>query len=133
MVKYKLRILVDPNLPPSLGDWLGSTFRFKVITLKGEIAPRIPDPEIAKIANGNDAIILTLDEDFADLSKYPICELPGVIFLQLGRRTLAHIKGVLTSFLRSGHRKECAHSLVTLRGERECLVTTDKGTYRLRY
>lgn len=131
MVKHKLRILVDPNLPPSLGDWLRSTFGFPVTTLQGEIAPRLKDPEIAKIAVNHREIILTMDGDFADLSRYPICNLPGVIFMRLERRTLSYIKDVLTAFMRSGHRKESKHSLVTIRGEKECLLTTDKEARRL--
>ena len=102
MVKHKLRILVDPNLSPSLGEWLESTFRFKVIVLRGEHDPRRTDREIADIANDNRAIILTMDRHFADLSKYPICSLPGVIFLELERRTPNYIKETLTHLYAQG-------------------------------
>jgi len=133
MVKHKLRILVDPNLSPSLGEWLESTFRFKVIVLRGEHDPRRTDREIADIANDNRAIILTMDRHFADLSKYPICSLPGVIFLELERRTLNYIKEILTTCIRSGYRSKCSHSLITIRNEEESILTTGDRVDVLRY
>ena len=110
-----IAILLDENVPPEVGTFLRSKqpdwriIHATDIGLKGAA-----DAVVFAQAQTEGAIILTLDEDFADTRIYPAGTHAGVIRLRVWPTTIERIEGALLRLIRQTDAPELAGSLVII-------------------
>lgn len=87
---------LDAQLPPSLASWLESTFLVNAKPLR-EIGLRdAPDHEIFHAARTANAVIITKDSDFLDLSQR-LGAPPQILWLTCGNMTNFRLKTVFST------------------------------------
>ncbi|MCW5695867.1 MAG: DUF5615 family PIN-like protein [Bauldia sp.] len=88
-----MRFLVDAQLPPSFASWLnGQGHQARHVTEVG--LGSSADQEIWDEASRSDAIIVSKDEDFADLVRRTASG-PAVLWVRLGNTTTAALLGAI--------------------------------------
>lgn len=90
-----MRFLVDTNLPRALCSWLGAKGHSCQHVLDLSLA-QASDAEIWKVATASDQIIVSKDEDFADLALRTAAG-PGVVWLRTGNGTNRQLLDYLNS------------------------------------
>jgi predicted nuclease of predicted toxin-antitoxin system len=92
-----LRFLVDAQLPPGLAKRL-SAAGHQAIHLHDAMRPEATDIEVAAEANRRAAILVSKDEDFADLSQRGILVGP-LLWIRCGNVTNARLWQMLEPLL----------------------------------
>jgi len=117
-----MRFLIDENISPLVAEALlqqGYDIQHvREIGLRGQ-----PDPEIMAYARNERRCLITLDEDFSDLRRYPLGTHAGIIRLRLKFAPSATFTACLT------------HLLPQLQADvlrKGSLVISDGTTYRIR-
>lgn len=77
-----LRFFTDHCFPNSVGVTL-SAHGYNVLRLRDHIPPNSPDPQVIAAAQQLDAILLSLNGDFADIVAYPPATYKGIVSLQV--------------------------------------------------
>lgn len=75
----------------------------EVLRLKDHLPTNAPDPVVISKAQELDAILISLNGDFADIVRYPSDKYKGIVALQVRNRpeAIGHIMRKLTDFLLS--------------------------------
>ena len=93
-----MKIWVDAQLPPTLANWLSSTFGLEASALRDLLLRDAQDIEIFEAARVENAVILTKDSDFIDL----VCRLgtpPKILWLTCGNVTNRNLRQLLSATL----------------------------------
>lgn len=92
-----MRCFLDENLSPQLATHLNASGHDALCAYDSGLCGK-SDEEIREFAIRQHRILITLDSDFADLTRYPVNGTPGVIWLKLSPPiTLASIERQLFS------------------------------------
>jgi predicted nuclease of predicted toxin-antitoxin system len=88
---------IDANLPPQLAQWLREKFSVNAFSLKDLKMLHSPDKEVYHLASQKNSIILTKDEDFAELlrQKGPP---PKIIWITAGNISNLELKKIIMNF-----------------------------------
>jgi predicted nuclease of predicted toxin-antitoxin system len=98
--KQPLKILLDQNVPLPVATWLRTVRTDWQIWHVSEIGfATKTDAEIFAWANTQEAIVITFDEDFADLRFCPTGKFHGVIRLRIWPTTIEETKKALNRLL----------------------------------
>jgi predicted nuclease of predicted toxin-antitoxin system len=92
-----LRFLIDAQLPPGLARRLEAAGH-EAIHLHDVMNPEATDMEVAAEANRRQAILVSKDEDFADLSQRDILVTP-LLWIRCGNVTNVRLWQVLEPLL----------------------------------
>lgn len=92
-----LRFLIDAQLPPGLAKRLAASGH-DTVHLHGVMSPEATDMEVAVEANRREAVLISKDEDFADLSRRGIFLVP-LLWIRCGNVTNARLRQVLDPLL----------------------------------
>jgi predicted nuclease of predicted toxin-antitoxin system len=93
-----MKIWVDAQLPPTLANWLTSTFGLESAALRDLALRDAQDVEIFEAARAENAVIMTKDSDFIDL----VCRLgtpPQILWLTCGNVTNRNLRKLLSATL----------------------------------
>ena len=85
---------IDANLPPQLAEWLKERFSVNAFSLKALQLLQSPDKEIYQLASEKKIIILTKDEDFAELLRLKGPP-PKVIWITAGNISNIDLKKIV--------------------------------------
>ena len=77
-----LRLFMDQCVPRSVAESLRNA-RHAVDLLRSHLPINARDPEVIACAQSLDAVLVTLNGDFADIINYPPAKFGGVIALQV--------------------------------------------------
>ena len=80
-----MRFVVDAQLPPGLAERL-SNAGHDARHLYGLLPPEATDVEVAMAANEREAVLVSKDEDFAELSRRGVLAVP-LLWIRLGNIT----------------------------------------------
>ena len=80
-----LRFFIDQCIPNSITQFLLNA-GYEVLLLKDYIPIDSPDSIVIATAQAMDAILVSVNGDFADIVTYPPCEYKGIISIQLRNR-----------------------------------------------
>ncbi len=80
-----LRLFLDHCVPTSVGRALEPAGH-EVLLLREHLPPDTEDPAVLAKASALDAVLVTLDGDFADLVRYPPSAFGGIVALQVRNR-----------------------------------------------
>ena len=75
------KIIVDIGVGKIIEEWL-SLQKFKIISIRN-INPEMPDLEILKLSNKEEALIITMDKDFGELVYKQFSFHHGILLLRL--------------------------------------------------
>jgi predicted nuclease of predicted toxin-antitoxin system len=93
-----MKIWIDAQLPPTLANWLSSTFALEASALRDLSLRDAQDIEIFEAARTENAVIMTKDSDFVDL----VCRLgapPQILWLTCGNVTNRNLRQLLLATL----------------------------------
>jgi predicted nuclease of predicted toxin-antitoxin system len=93
-----MKIWIDAQLPPTLANWLSTTFSLETAALRDLSLRDAQDIEIFEAARVENAVIMTKDSDFIDL----VCRLgtpPQILWLTCGNVTNRNLRQLLTATL----------------------------------
>lgn len=93
-----MKIWVDAQLPPTLANWLSSTFGLEASALRDLSLRDAQDIEIFEAARTENAVIMTKDSDFIDL----VCRLgtpPQILWITCGNVTNHNLRRLLIATL----------------------------------
>jgi len=90
-----MKFLIDAQLPPSLAAWI-SERGHEAVAVRDIGLRDSPDTAIWEYAQVNDAIIVTKDEDFAQLAAIRPRP-PRVLWIRLGNTTNANLVHALAA------------------------------------
>lgn len=93
-----MRIWIDAQLPPTLANWLFTTFGLEADALRDLSLRDAQDLEIFEAARAENAVIMTKDSDFIDL----VCRLgspPQILWLTCGNVTNRNLQQLLRATL----------------------------------
>lgn len=94
-----MKLKLDENLSRHLKQRLES-LKHDVMTVAEEGLLSQPDPVIAKAANDEGRVLLTLDVEFADLRKYPPGGHPGIVLFRPVNFSPLAVNRVIEAFVR---------------------------------
>lgn len=95
-----MRFKTDENLPIEVIQ-LMVTQGHESLSVEEQALGGAPDPEIAKVCNAENRILVTLDTDFADIRQYPPGSHPGIIVFRISRQDKHSILGVTRRLLQT--------------------------------
>lgn len=120
-------ILCDHCVPGKFARFLREQ-GFTVVTVAEQLAPGASDSEVLALAQQMDAVLLTVDLDFADITIYPPTTLPGVIVMRAKRRQDEEaVMAVLLDCLKSLYRDGLRASLVVVNPQGYRVRRSPKG------
>ncbi|NJN37935.1 MAG: DUF5615 family PIN-like protein [Acaryochloridaceae cyanobacterium CSU_3_4] len=89
-----MKIWIDAQLPPTLANWLSATFAVEATALRELGLRDAQDIDIFAAARAENAVIMTKDTDFVDLT----CRLgapPQILWLTCGNVTNRNLRKLL--------------------------------------
>ncbi len=86
-----MTIWLDAQLPPALAVWITATFGIATQAVRDLGLTTAKDPEIFQAARDAEAIVMTKDEDFAELVKR-LGAPPQVLWVTCGNTTNAQLQ-----------------------------------------
>ncbi len=78
---YPTKFVIDVRVGRSIEEWLIAN-NFIIFSI-ASINPEMPDIDILEFANNEDAIIVTMDKDFGELSFKNLMPHKGILLLRL--------------------------------------------------
>jgi predicted nuclease of predicted toxin-antitoxin system len=90
-----VRLLFDENLSVLSAQWVTSTLGVDVLDARAAGLAGKTDEEIRRFAAETGRILVTLDADFGNLTRFSPAGTPGVIWLQARPPTEANIRSIL--------------------------------------
>lgn len=106
-----MKIWVDAQLPPTLADWITTTFGLEAAALRALSLRDAKDIEIFEAARTENAVIMTKDSDFVDL----VCRLgspPQILWLTCGNVTNRNLRRLLTATLPTAIEQLCQGEII---------------------
>lgn len=123
MPEPPIRFLLDQNVPQEIVAWLQEQRPGWLIEHVNQIGLRgQPDRDIFLWAQANQAIVVTYDEDFADVRMFPLGSHWGIVRLRVWPTTVESTQAALQRLI----------SLVPVEKLRGSLVIIDPSKIRLR-
>jgi predicted nuclease of predicted toxin-antitoxin system len=117
--KQPLNILFDQNVPLPMAAWLRTVRTDWQIWHVSEIGfSGKTDAEILTWASAHESIVITFDEDFADLRLCPTGKFYGVIRLRVWPTTIEETKKALNRLLDSTPDSELSGALIIIDNNR---------------
>lgn len=96
MNEAALDVLLDQNVPRAVGDWLRALRPAWRVSHATEVGLHgRPDDEVFGWAQQHNAVVITFDEDFADLRMYPLGKHKGVVRLRVWPTTIEETQRAL--------------------------------------
>jgi len=92
-------LLFDENLSVGIVTWANSIFNVHVIGALGAGLAGKPDKEVRRFAIETGCVLVTLDADFGNLTRFSPANTPGVIWLRPRPPTEANIQTLLAKWL----------------------------------
>lgn len=93
-----MKVWVDAQLPPTLANWLTTTFGLEATALRDLSLRDAQDIEIFEATRAENAVIITKGSDFIDL----VCRLgtpPQILWLTCGNVTNRYLRRLLNATL----------------------------------
>lgn len=90
-----MRFKVDENLPIEVAEMLRQAGHDAATVLEQHLGGTA-DAQLAVLCQHESRVLMTLDEDFADIRNYPPAEFPGLIVLRLRQQDKPYVLDVLT-------------------------------------
>lgn len=113
-----MRCFLDENLSPILSARLNSLGHDSICAFDAGKSGKT-DVEIRRFAVEQGRVLITLDGDFGDLSRYPVAQTPGVIWLKpTPPITLANIERQLLRAIELLKLRNLSGLLVVIDGDR---------------
>lgn len=102
-----MRFFADHCVPRSVGEALAGEGH-EVERLREHLPTDAPDREVMQAAQRLNAILLSLNSDFADLIRFPPSEFGGIVALQVRNRpeVIPQIVRRLTQYLENHARRD---------------------------
>ena len=94
-----MRLLFDENLSALSAQWVTSTLAIDVLDVRAAGLAGQTDQEIRRFATETGRILVTLDSDFGNLTRFSPAGTPGVIWLQARPPTEPNIRSILGKWL----------------------------------
>jgi predicted nuclease of predicted toxin-antitoxin system len=85
---------VDENLPPDVADILRDEGH-DALTVAEQSLRGVDDEELFEIVNREGRGILTTDVGFADITRKPPADTPGIVVLRLRKQSMAAVRSVV--------------------------------------
>ena len=104
-----MKFKVDENLPEELVDFLDGAGWDSSSVYRQDLSGA-EDPEVARICNAEDRILVTFDRGFANVHDYPPTAGPGIIVFRLKKQDKENVLRVSMSLIQLLRQRE-------LRGE----------------
>ncbi len=112
-----MEFLIDANIPRSTKSVLES-LGHNVIDGRDVLPPAAPDADVASLALAEKRVILTRDQDFANILLYPPQQFPGIIVLKVHALPPSGINRLIALFLTATPAEAIHHSLIILEHDR---------------
>ena len=110
-----LRVLLDQNVPRAVAVWLRRLRPSWIVRHATEVGLAAKsDREIFTWAQGEQAIIITFDEDFADQRSFPVGEHHGIVRLRVWPTTTEETQHALERLLAEVPDNELSGALVII-------------------
>jgi predicted nuclease of predicted toxin-antitoxin system len=93
-----LRFKFDENMPAEAAELFRNAGHDAATVLDQSLGGQ-PDPNIAKVCQDEDRVLVTLDLDFADIRAYPPASCPGIIVLRLTLLDKVHLLAATSRLL----------------------------------
>ena len=94
------------------------TLGYDVLDVRDILPPASPDSDIAKLAIRENRVIITRDQDFANILLYPPAEYPGIIVLKIRPMKPSDINRLMELFLTTNPSETVLNSLIILESSR---------------
>ncbi len=94
-----MRFKIDENLPTEAADLLRGA-GYDAMTVYEQSLVGGADPRLAEICREEGRVLISLDQDFADIRQYPPREFAGIIVLRLKQQDKPYVLGVFDRLLR---------------------------------
>ncbi len=94
MIAFK----IDENLPLEVREVLRRS-GFDALTVSDQNLGGHPDADVAAVCRSEGRVLLTFDLDFADSTRYPPADHPGIIVLRLTRQDKLHVLDIVTTLV----------------------------------
>lgn len=114
-----LHVLLDQNVPRAIADWLRAlrpAWRVSHVTEVG--LDGRPDDQVFGWAQQHNAVVITFDEDFADLRMYPLGKHKGVVRLRVWPTTVEETQRGLERLLTAAGDHDLIGSLIIVDAHR---------------
>jgi predicted nuclease of predicted toxin-antitoxin system len=95
-----MKFKIDENLSIEVAQLLREAQYHAVTVLEQNLGGK-PDSDIARICQGEERCLITLDRDFADIRTYPPEEYSGLIILRLNRLDKYYVLNVITKLIKT--------------------------------
>jgi predicted nuclease of predicted toxin-antitoxin system len=94
-----MKFKIDENLPMEIAESLRNV-GYDSTTVIEQNLMGTSDDSLATICLKEERILVTLDNDFADIRTYPPDKSPGIMVLRLSRQDKLHVLDVFTHAMR---------------------------------
>jgi len=94
-----MKFKIDENMPIEITESLRNV-GYDSATLPEQKLTGTSDANLAAICRKEKRILLTLDNDFADIRTYPPDKFPGIIVMRLNRQDKLHVLEVFSHAMR---------------------------------
>ena len=108
-----MNFLIDANIPRSTKAVIES-LGHNVVDVRDILPPASPDSDVASLALAENRVIITRDQDFANILLYPPEKYPGIIVLKVRAFKPPNINRLIEVFLTTNPPEIISHSLIIL-------------------
>ena len=85
-----MKFKIDENMPIEVGESLKDAGYDSETVIEQHLSGT-PDANLAVICKKENRILVTLDNDFADIRTYPPDKFPGIMVMRLNRQDKPHV------------------------------------------
>ena len=112
-----MKFLIDANIPRSTKKIM-QALGHEVADVRDILPPASTDVEVASLALNQNRIIITRDQDFANILLYPPERFPGIIVLKVRAMKPSEINNLIELFIKSNPSETISHALIILEPNR---------------
>lgn len=112
-----MNFLIDANIPRSTKKII-EALGHDVVDVRDVLPPASPDSAVASLAVDEKRILITRDQDFANILLYPPEKYPGIIVIKVRALNPQEINRLIALFLTSNPPEVISHSLIILEPNR---------------
>ena len=112
-----MKFKVDENLPEELSQLFRQT-GWDSLTVAEQQLGGAEDPDVARISNSEQRVLVTFDRGFANIKAYPPAKHPGMIVFRLKSQDKPHVLAVATRLVAALATREIRHELWIVQEDR---------------
>ncbi|MGO9105206.1 MAG: DUF5615 family PIN-like protein [Dissulfurispiraceae bacterium] len=112
-----MKFLIDANVPRSTHK-IVETLGHDVTDVRDILPSASPDTEVASLALNENRIIITRDQDFANILLYPPERYPGIIVLKVRAMKPSEMNNLIELFLKNNPSEIISHATIILEPNR---------------